>query len=145
VSGMVLDASTVLSWCFEDETGPRADELIDRVASEGAVVPAIWPLEVANALVVAERRNRITPADSNAFIALVEQLPITVDSATAGRAFNDTIALAREHALSSYDAAYLELALRARLPLKTSDRPLARAAARLGLADPENPANENRT
>ncbi len=134
MSGLVLDASSALSWCFEDEAGPGADALIDRVATAGALVPAIWPLEVANALVVAERRNRIAHENSTAFIAMIEQLPITIDSGTASRAFNDTITLARDHVLSSYDAAYLELAVRSKLPLVTNDEQLARAAARLGLS-----------
>jgi len=134
MSGMVLDASSVLAWCFEDEGGPEVDALIDRVAAEGAVVPAIWALEVANALVVSERRNRITRDDSAAFIAMIQELPITVDAGTAARAFHETIALARDNDLSSYDASYLELAERARLPLVTSDDALRRAAARRGLS-----------
>lgn len=133
MSGVVLDASSVLSWCFEDEGGPDSDALIDRVAVHGALVPALWSLEVANALVVAERRDRITRADSDEFLAMLEELPITVDAGTASRAFHETTALARDHALSSYDASYLELALRAQLPLATNDEPLLRAAARLGV------------
>lgn len=132
MSGLVLDASAVLAWCFEDEAGPDTDALIDRVAVAGALVPALWPLEVANALVVAERRGRITCGDSLAFIAMIEELPITVDAGTAARAFHETIALARDHALSSYDAAYLELAIRARLPLATGDGSLRQAAIRHG-------------
>lgn len=147
MSGVVLDASSVLSWCFEDESGPEADALIDRVAAGGALVPAIWSLEVANALVVAERKDRITREDSGAFLTMIEELPITIDAGTAARAFHETITLARDHALSSYDAAYLELAVRTQLPLATSDGSLRRAAAQLGLAlagrdtaHPEKPA-----
>ena len=134
MSGLVLDASSVLSWCFEDQNGPEADALIDRVAAVGALVPAIWSLEIANALVVAERRNRIAREDSGAFIAMIEELPITIDAGTATRAFHETLTLARNHTLSSYDASYLELAIRAQLPLATNDDSLQRAAARLGLA-----------
>lgn len=133
MSGLVLDASSVLAWCFEDEAGAGADALVDRVATAGAVVPAIWSLEVTNALVVAERKRRITPEDSAAFIGMIGQLPIAVDSATASCAFGETLTLARTHGLSSYDAAYLELAVRSALPLATGDRQLARAAARLGV------------
>ena len=132
MSGLVLDASCALAWCFEEEGGPDADALIDQVAAVGALVPALWPLEVANALVVAERRGRIGRDDSLAFIAMLEDLPIAVDGGTAARAFHETIALARDHALSSYDASYLELALRAKLPLATGDEALRRAAKRLG-------------
>lgn len=131
MSGLVLDASRTLAWCFEDEGGADTDALIDRVAAEGALVPAIWPLEVANALAVAERRGRIAPEDSVAFVALIEELPITVDAATASHAFHETLNLARDHGLSVYDAAYLELAVRAGLPLATLDEGLRRAAALL--------------
>ena len=147
MSGVVLDASSVLSWCFEDEGGPEADALIERVAAAGALVPAIWSLEVANALLVAERRSRIRQEDSGAFLAMIEELPITIDAGTAAHAFHETIVLARRHALSSYDASYLELAIRAQLPLATRDESLRRAAAQVGLAlpdrdsaDPEAPA-----
>ena len=133
MSGLVLDASSVLAWCFEDEAGAAADLLVDRVADAGAIVPAIWSLEVANALVVAERKLRITPEDSATFIGMIGQLPIVVDSGTASHAFNETIALARTHALSSYDAAYLELAVRCALPLASGDPQLAGAAALLGV------------
>jgi predicted nucleic acid-binding protein len=132
VSGLVLDASSTLNWCFEDESESDTDQLIDRVAAAGALVPAIWPLEVANALVVAERRERITRAESDAFLALVEELPIAVDAGTAARAFHETMVLAREHGLSSYDAAYLELALRSQLPLATNDESLRQAAKLAG-------------
>lgn len=134
MSGLVLDASSALAWCFEEEGGPDVDALIDRVAAVGALVPALWPLEVANALVVAERRRRISRDDSLAYIAMLEQLPIAIDGSTAARAFDETIRLARDHALSSYDASYLELALRAKLPLATSDEALRRVAKRLDCA-----------
>lgn len=147
MSGLVLDASSVLAWCFDDEGGPDADALIDRVAAEGAIVPGLWPLEVANALVTAERRRRIMGEDSERFVAMIGELPITVDAGTAARAFHETRALARDHALSVYDASYLELAIREALPLATVDEKLRRAAVQLGLAlsdretpDPETPA-----
>lgn len=134
MSGFVLDASSVLAWCFEDEAGPEADAMIERAAAEGALVPSLWPLEVANALVAAERRNRIARTDSESFVSLLEELPITIDASTAAHAFRETITLARDHGLSAYDAAYLELALRAELPLATNDRTLRRAATALGVA-----------
>lgn len=130
---LVLDASSVLAWCFEDEGGPEADALIDRVAADGAIVPAIWPLEVANALAVAERRARMTPKDTGRYLTMISALPIAVDAETASHAFHETLALSRDHALSAYDAAYLELAARRRLPLASRDAALRRAAARLGI------------
>jgi predicted nucleic acid-binding protein len=134
MTGLVIDASSVLTWCFEDEGGPEADALIDRVVAEGAVAPGLWSLEIANGLIAGERRGRIKPAESAAFVAMIEELPIDADPATGGRALHETISLAREHRLSAYDAAYLELAMRRGLSLATSDRSLAAAAHRAGVA-----------
>ena len=133
MTGLVLDASSVLSWCFEDEGGPEADALIDKVAAEGAVVPGLWLLEIANGLISGERRGRIKRAESAAFVAMIEDLPIDPDPSTGHRALHETLSLAREHRLSAYDAAYLELAMRLSLPLATDDRSLAAAARRAGV------------
>ena len=133
MSGLVIDASSVLSWCFEDEGGPAADALIESVAAAGAAVPDMWSLEIANGLVMGERRGRITPADSAAFIAMIEDLPIITDRASGPRAMHETLSLAREHGLTAYDAAYLELAMRLGLPLATGDRSLGAAAQRAGV------------
>jgi len=130
----VIDASSVLTWCFEDEGGPEADALIERVAADGAAAPGSWSLEVANGLVMGERRGRIKPAESAAFIAMIEELPIVADRATGARALHETMSLAREHGLTAYDAAYLELAMRMGLPLATGDRRLGAAAQRAGVA-----------
>lgn len=132
-AGLVLDASSVLAWCFEDEGDAQTDAAMDRVVAAGAVAPAIWPLEVANALVVAERRGRIVRADADVFLAMIEELPISVDVAGAARTFEATGALARAHDLSVYDASYLELALRMGIPLATADAALRRGAARAGV------------
>jgi predicted nucleic acid-binding protein len=133
MTGFVLDASSVLAWCFEDEGGPEADALIDKVVAEGAVVPGLWFLEIANGLVSGERRRRIKPAESAAFVTMIEVLPIDADAATGHRALHETLSLAREHRLSAYDAAYLELAMRLGLPLATDDRSLAAAARHAGV------------
>jgi predicted nucleic acid-binding protein len=134
MTGLVIDASSVLAWCFDDEGGPEADALIDRVVAEGAVVPGLWPLEIANGLVSGERRGRIKRAESATFVAMIEELPIDADPATGVRALHETISLARDHRLSAYDAAYLELAMRLGLPLATGDRSLSAAAQRVGVA-----------
>jgi predicted nucleic acid-binding protein len=134
VTGFVIDAASVLAWCFEDESGPEADALIEKAATEGATVPALWSLEIANGLAMGERRGRIKPAESAAFVALIEELPVVRDEATGARALHETMSLAREHGLTAYDAAYLELAMRLSLPLATDDRSLRVAAQRIGVA-----------
>jgi predicted nucleic acid-binding protein len=98
-----------------------------------AHVPSLWPLEVANALLVGERRKRITPADAARFLAILGAFPITVDDETVSHAWTDTLHLARAHNLSSYDAAYLELAIRLGLPLAALDGKLKTAAQAVGV------------
>jgi len=96
-------------------------------------VPPLWPLEVANALLVGERRSRITPAETARFLAILATFPITVDDETVAHAWLDTMHLARAQNLSSYDAAYLELALRRGLPLAALDGKLKTAAQAVGV------------
>ena len=98
------------------------------------MVPSIWSLEVANALLVGQRRGRLEPPNATAFIALVEGMPIRSDEQTGARALHDIRALAEQHGLTAYDAAYLELAMRLHAPLASRDRPLCAAAERAGLS-----------
>ena len=114
---LVLDASIALSWLLPNEV---SNAILDRVAAEGAIVPAIWPLEIANSLLVAQRRARITAEHRSRSLQLLSSLPISVDADTAIQAWRETVALADRHSLSVYDAAYLELAVRRSLPLATS-------------------------
>lgn len=93
-----------------------------------AFVPAIWPIEVANVLLVAERKKRIGKADSGHFIALLSQLPIEVEAMDADIVFQETLSIARQYGLSSYDASYLDLAIRKGLPIATLDKAIIRAA-----------------
>ena len=130
---LVLDASVALSWCFADEENPCGRMVLGMLREADAVVPAIWPLEIANALVVAERRHRLKLTETSRFLSLIEGLDIVVDPGTSARAFGETLSLARRHGLSAYDAAYLELALREDLPLATLDRDLGNAARKLGV------------
>jgi predicted nucleic acid-binding protein len=131
----VLDGSVTLVWAFEDETDAYADVVADSLTERRAVVPALWPLEVANALVVGERRKRTTEARTAQFLTLLENLPISLDDETALRAWEETLHLARTHQLSVYDAAYLEVAIRRGLPLATLDGPLKTAARAVGVAE----------
>lgn len=134
MTAFVLDASVALAWCFEDEATAGTLGIVERLAVEAASVPGIWHAEVANILALAERRQRITPAESAEFIARLESLAILVDETTALRAFSRILDLAREEQLTAYDAAYLELAMRLGVPLATKDGVLRDAAARLGVA-----------
>lgn len=129
----VLDTSVALAWCFEDESTPGSKALIETLLNQSARVPPLWRWEVASALLSAERRGRIEPAAASRFLDLLERLPIQVDPDATRQAFQSTWQLARTHDLTSYDAAYLELALRLGLPLATRDRALATAAEAAGV------------
>lgn len=107
--------------------------LLQRVSAEGAIVPSLWRLEVANALQMCVKRQRITPAYRDAAIHKLSQLRIEVDPETDARAWTNTLHLADLHRVTVYDACYLELALRRNLPLATRDATLAAAAANAGV------------
>ena len=130
----VLDTSIVIAWCFEDEVSSYAETVLDRLAFESVIAPGIWPLEVGNVLVVAKRRERISKAESVRFLELLQQLPIEVDLSSEQRMFGTIINLAREQKLSTYDAAYLDLAMQTGLQLVTLDNNLREAAVRCGVA-----------
>jgi len=134
VSALVIDSSAALSWCFEDEASPGSDALFEQVRDHGAVVPGLWHLEIANVLLQAEKRGRITAADLAMRLALIAELPITTDDETTARARREILPLARAEGLTTYDAAYLELAIRRGLPLMTKDAALIAAAGRTGVA-----------
>ena len=133
-TGIVIDSSVAIAWCFTDEHDAYSQSVLDSVASERVFVPDLWHLEVANTLVVGERRRRSTQAETVAWLGFLSALPIAVDDATKARAFTDTMHLARTHNLSAYDAAYLELAMRRGLRLATLDERLKSAARAVGVA-----------
>ena len=124
----VIDNSVVMAWCFEDETSDYADGVLDGLASATALVPTIWTLEVTNVLLVAERQKRLSRADSGRFVSLLRSLPIRIQGDTADRALGEVMTVARDTGLSSYDASYLELAMREGLPIATLDAAVRRAA-----------------
>jgi predicted nucleic acid-binding protein len=134
VEQFVLDGSVALAWFFEDEASDYADAVARRLPMAQAVVPAIWPLEVTNALLVGERRRRCTQTDTHHWTQRLQLLPIVVDGGTYAAAFGDTLNLARIQGLSAYDAAYLELCMRQGIPLATLDDRLRRAATNVGVA-----------
>jgi predicted nucleic acid-binding protein len=133
VRPLVLDCSVTMAWCFEDECDELADAVLGRLADGEAWVPSLWPLEVANVLVAAERRRRLTAADSARFIELLMGLPIVVDDRSHERALSQVLAAARQLGLSVYDASYLELAMRLGATLATRDTQLRAAAAGAGV------------
>jgi predicted nucleic acid-binding protein len=129
---LVLDSSATLAWIYSDETTDAIRALFDQVADEGAVVPALWRLEVANSLTVAVRRSRIDVEFRRAALADLAHLDITTDEHTNSHAWSDTLHLADRFRLTLYDAAYLELAQRRKLPLATLDQELRAAAQAVG-------------
>jgi predicted nucleic acid-binding protein len=130
---LVLDSSATLAWIYADEATDRIRAVWERIADTGAVVPALWRLEVANSLTVAVRRNRIDMEFRHSALADLAALDITVDQQTDAQAWTDTLTLADRYRLTLYDAAYLELAQRRRLPLATLDAELLAAAKAAGV------------
>jgi len=126
----VVDNSVVMSWCFKDETNSYADIVLNMLTKVSAVVPSIWPLEVVNVLLSAERQKRLSKSDSMRFLTLLSQLPIFVEYERPEKMMKELLALARTSKLSSYDASYLDLAMRKGLPIATLDNKLIEAAAR---------------
>jgi predicted nucleic acid-binding protein len=131
--GLVIDSSVSIAWCFPNEQDQYSQTVLDALASECAYVHDFWHVEVANTLLVGERRKRSTQANTATWLGFLSSLPITVDDETRARAFGNTLSLARDHGLSACDAAYLELAMRWRLPLATLDDKLKAAAQAVGV------------
>jgi predicted nucleic acid-binding protein len=140
----VLDCSVVMVWCFPDEADPYGLAVLKEMPKATAAVPAIWPLEVMNALLVAERRKRIDPPGIQRFVEILNRMPVEIDPVASKDRWNDLLSLGRRHQISAYDASYLELALRERLLLATLDGSLRRAAAAVGVGvfQPERPEND---
>ena len=135
----VLDNSVVMRWLLQDGSDERlayASQVLERLAQETveAVVPGIWALEAANVLVKAQAKGLVSEARSAAFVGLLQEMAFTTDTRTAERALGDTLQLARRFKLSSYNAAYLEVALREGLALATLDDQLRGAMQQTGVA-----------
>jgi predicted nucleic acid-binding protein len=133
LSQIVLDSSLALAWYLEDEQNDYADGVLAALDGDEGVVPPLWPYEVANALWMAERRGRTTAAHIQRVLALLQALPIRVDTRGYERAQREVLGLARREGLTVYDAAYLELAIREGLPLATLDTQLRAAAVRVSV------------
>ncbi len=130
MSGLILDASVSLAWLLDDEIAPEAVAARQRLATESGFVPRLWHMEIRNALLVAERRGRLSALMADQRLETLAELPIRTDEDPN---FNMATALARTHGMSFYDALYLELALRRSAELATLDTALARAAADVGV------------
>lgn len=133
----VLDNSVTMRWLFGDGAGVDiryAEDVLALFEQEetAALVPAVWPLEVGNVVVRAEAKGLLQEARTIAFLALLRDMAIEVDAASSRSALTDTLQLARRYGLSTYDASYLELALREDLPLATNDAALRKALKKAG-------------
>jgi predicted nucleic acid-binding protein len=131
----VLDCSVTMAWYFKDEANAYASTVRKSLSQANAVVPALWPLEVANILALGERAKRSTEAAATKWLRFLQMLPIRVDDETAARAWSDILRVARTYGLSAYDAAYLELAIRLGLSLASLDDTLKATAASAGVAE----------
>jgi predicted nucleic acid-binding protein len=129
----VLDCSVAMSWILPDEYSDYAERILLLLDEQQAVVPSIWYLEITNVLLVSERRGRMTQAQTAQALLLLKSLDIVMDEETETQAFDATFKLGRNQGLASYDAAYLELAIRLNIPLATSDDKLIGAANRCGV------------
>jgi predicted nucleic acid-binding protein len=133
LSGVVVDASVALAWCFPDEASDYADRALVALKGQTLVVPAVWGLEITNALLVGERHKRLKRPDIMRFVALLDGLSILQDCQSARESVSNVLPLARDYGLSAYDAAYLQLAIRRSAPLATLDNDLQKAAKQAGL------------
>jgi predicted nucleic acid-binding protein len=132
-NGIVIDASVALAWCFPDEASDYADGVLVALEDRTAIAPAIWSVEIANALIVGERRKRIRPPEVRRFVELLKSLSILEDGQPFADIVSNVLPLAREHDLSAYDAAYLDVAVRHGAPLATLDAALQKAARAAGI------------
>lgn len=128
---VVIDSSVTLAWFFEDKRSDETDNVLDHVATAGAIVPSLWRLEIANGFQSALRRKRITVAFRDASLANLRAFPIVVDTETDRHAWGSTLTLSERFGLTLCDASYLELAQRLRLPLASLDRELRTACRAL--------------
>jgi predicted nucleic acid-binding protein len=130
----VLDASLALAWALPDETSIQAERFLNRLTAKDVLwVPSLWWVEIANALIVAERRKRLTEADGTRLKKLYGDLPMKTDVLSGPDFIERLHHLAKAYTLSAYDAAYLELALRRGLGLATTDLHLRSASQKAGV------------
>ena len=129
----VLDCSMTMAWVFADEASESTEALRESLLTESAIVPGLWPVEVGNVLLVALRRGRITEDDRARIRDDLLALPIDIEPVSCDRVWDAVLPVANQRDLSVYDAMYLELALRLKLPLATLDKSLAAASKTAGV------------
>lgn len=129
----MLDASITLAWCFEDQSTPLSNAALDRLVDDQALVPELWPFEVANVLAHAVRRGRITHDQACRFVQLLDRLPIRVEELGREHVLGAVLTLAETTGLSTYDASYLSLAATTGVQLASADDRLNRAAHLAGV------------
>jgi predicted nucleic acid-binding protein len=133
MTGIVLDASVALAWCFEDEQSAYAEATLDALANQPGVIPSAWALEVANVLALATRKRRITTRQLRDAIQVLRELPLRVEETSLDAVWDRVQPLAARNELTVYDATYIDLALRLGLPLATLDENLRRCAGSLSV------------
>ena len=133
MTSLVLDCSVAIAWLIPEERSNDAVKILKQVTQHGAIVPSIWPLEIGNVLLTAQKRGRIDQDTSKQALYLLKELPITVDIDTTNHAWFKSFDLAQKYNLTLYDACYLELALRTNRSLITFDNALLKAASDAGL------------
>lgn len=138
MQAFVLDSSVALSWFLPDERSSTSRKLLFRVVDKGALVPALWPFEVGNALLIAQRRKRLTKQERIRAIRALLRLKIETDTESVRTVWMETLSLADDNDLTAYDASYHELALRSGLSLATFDDRLADAARKFGIMEDES-------
>jgi predicted nucleic acid-binding protein len=133
LTDIVIDASVALAWCFPDEASDYADDILVALEGHSMLVPALWAIEITNALLVAERRKRIKQSAIRRFVELLNGLTVVTVSQSVTESVSNILPLAREYDLSAYDAAYLDVALRHGAPLATLDSNLQKAGRKAGI------------
>lgn len=133
-TSFVIDSSVGFAWVHPAQATVETDKLLQEVeAGAVVVVPELWFLEMANGLLMLQRRKKLTAAERKGALDTLAALNLTVDTEGGKAAFNRTSDLAEKHGLTVYDAAYFELALRRKLPLASRDGSLLRAAKNSGV------------
>lgn len=141
----VLDASVTVAWVFRETANAYATGVLQELTRKEAVTPSIWPLQVANALLTAQHKGRLTVPECEYFLSLLSQLPIHVEYETPEHIWDQVLSLAQHYHLTVYEATYLDLAMRLARPLATQAPALRQAAQELGLFyEPLQPSDHNR-